>query len=348
MRFSLLSIRTLSLYGFGLLIVGALISGITVGYLIFDYSAIQTRQRAVDDSYKSVLALKYHTERLLSSPELTKQRHQWVASVDAFEGKLPGLRQAFPVDMVAIDSAWKLIRIEIDEMGHQFLSPVFSEGSLMEKSLLRRLGEGLNANEAGEYYVAVRTLVNSIDFLQQRQNFLLDDLKQLNDRVRDQSDQQLQRTNRLLIMVSLGSFLALALFAAVMFYLTGRIERQLLQSQNNLRQTLGSLEFEQAQMRTLVATIPALIWLKDVQGVYLACNPPFERLYGAREAEILGKTDYDFVDQKTADFFRENDRLAAVAGQPSINEEWLTFKANGYRGLFETTKTPMLAADGSL
>ncbi len=348
MRFSLLSIRTLSLYGFGLLIVGALISGITVGYLIFDYSAIQTRQRAVDDSYKLVLALKYHTERLLSSPELTKQRHQWVASVDAFEGKLPGLRQAFPADMVAIDSAWKSIHIEIDEMGRQFLSPVFSEGSLMEKSLLRRLGEGLNANEDGEYYVAVRTLVNSIDFLQQRQNFLLDDLKQLNDRVREQSDQQLQRTTRLLIMVSLASFFALGLFAAVMFYLIGRIERQLLQSQNNLRQTLGSLEFEQVQMRTLVATIPALIWLKDIQGVYLACNPPFERLYGAREAEILGKTDYDFVDQKTADFFRENDRLAAVAGQPSINEEWLTFKANGYRGLFETTKTPMLAADGSL
>jgi len=347
-RLAQLSIRTLSLYGFGLLIVGALISGITVAYLIFDYGAVVARQRAVDDSYKSVLALKYHTERLLSTPELTKQRQQWVASVDEFEAKLPGLRQAFPTEMLAIDTAWKSIRIEIDEMGHQFLSPVFSEGSLMEKSLLRRFGEGLNANEAGEYYVAVRTLVNSIDFLQQRQNFLLDDLKQLNDRVRGQSDQQLGQTSRLLVLVSLTSFFALALFAAVMFYLTGRIERQLLKSQNHLRHTLGTLEFEQAQMRTLVATIPALIWLKDAQGVYLACNPPFERLYGAKESEILGKTDYDFVDRQTADFFRTNDRLAAQAGSPSINEEWLSFKADGYRGLFETTKTPMLATDGSL
>ncbi len=348
MRLAQLSIRTLSLYGFGLLIVGALISGITVAYLIFDYSAIVARQRAVDDSYKSVLALKYHTERLLSTPELAKQRHQWVASVDEFEGKLPELRQAFAVEMLAIDKAWKSIRIEIDEMSRQFMSPVFSEGSLMEKSLLRRLGEGLNANETGEYYVAVRTLVNSIDFLQQRQNFLLDDLKQLNDRVRRQSDQQLRQTSRLLVLVSLASFFALALFAAVMFYLIGRIERQLLKSQNNLRHTLDTLEFEQAQMRTLVATIPALIWLKDAQGVYLACNPPFERLYGAKESEILGKTDYDFVDRQTAEFFRLNDRLAAQAGSPSINEEWLTFKADGYRGLFETTKTPMLATDGSL
>lgn len=77
MRFSQLSIRTLSLYGFGLLILGALISGATIAYLVFDYSAVVARQRTVDDAYKSVLALKYHTERLLSTPELIKQRGRW-------------------------------------------------------------------------------------------------------------------------------------------------------------------------------------------------------------------------------------------------------------------------------
>lgn len=68
MRLVHLSIRTLSLYGFGLLIVGALISGATVTYLIFDYSAVVARQRTADDAYQSVLALKFHTERLLSTP----------------------------------------------------------------------------------------------------------------------------------------------------------------------------------------------------------------------------------------------------------------------------------------
>ena len=37
-----------------------------------------------------------------------------------------------------------------------------------------------------------------------------------------------------------------------------------------------------------------------------------------------------------------------AAGGPSINEEWLTFAADGYHGLFETIKTPMYHSDGSL
>jgi len=57
----------------------------------------------------------------------------------------------------------------------------------------------------------------------------------------------------------------------------------------------------------------------------------FERLFGAREADIIGKTDYDLVDRKLADFFRANDRRAMVAGKPSANEEWLTIADEGRR-----------------
>jgi PAS domain S-box-containing protein len=103
-----------------------------------------------------------------------------------------------------------------------------------------------------------------------------------------------------------------------------------------------------ARLRTLVQTIPDLIWLKDADGVYLFCNPTFERLYGAKETDIVGKTDYDFVDRELADFFREHDRKAMAAGKPSANEEWLTFADDGYRGLFDTIKTPMYDAGGTL
>lgn len=101
----------------------------------------------------------------------------------------------------------------------------------------------------------------------------------------------------------------------------------------------------QAQLRALVRTIPDLIWLKDVEGVYLSCNPNFERFYGAKEAEILGKTDYDFTDKAQADFFRANDRKAMHANHGCINEEWLTFADDGYHGLFETIKIAVHADD---
>jgi hypothetical protein len=117
---------------------------------------------------------------------------------------------------------------------------------------------------------------------------------------------------------------------------------------NPIRQIAQALEHERAHLRTLVATIPDLIWLKNADGVYLACNTAFERFFGAREAEIVGKTDRDFVDAEQADCFCQHDREAMAAGRSTINEEWITFADDGHRALMETTKTPMYASDGSL
>jgi PAS domain S-box-containing protein len=118
--------------------------------------------------------------------------------------------------------------------------------------------------------------------------------------------------------------------------------------EQRVKERTESLRKSEARLRTLVQTIPDLIWLKDTEGVYLDCNPMFERLFGAAKKNIIGKTDYDFVDRELADFSREHDRKAIAAGMPSRNEEWLTFADGGYRALFDTIKTPMLDAEGKL
>ncbi len=97
----------------------------------------------------------------------------------------------------------------------------------------------------------------------------------------------------------------------------------------------------ETRLRTLVQTIPDLIWVKDMEGVYLTCNPMFGRFFGAPEAEIAGKTDYDFVDRELADFFRLNDQKAISAGKPTSNEEWVTFADDGHRAYLDTIKAPM-------
>lgn len=104
----------------------------------------------------------------------------------------------------------------------------------------------------------------------------------------------------------------------------------------------------QSYQHTLVETIPDLVWLKSPEGVYITCNTRFERFFGAKEAEIVGKTDYDFVDKTLADFFRENDQAAMVAGHPTINEETVTYADDGHQELLETIKTPMYDANGQL
>jgi len=102
------------------------------------------------------------------------------------------------------------------------------------------------------------------------------------------------------------------------------------------------------RLRALVRTIPDLVWLKDPQGIYLACNPRFEDFFGAREKEIVGKSDYDFVSRELADFFRAKDQAAIAAGKPSVNEEEIPFASDGHREVLQTIKTPIYGSEGEL
>ena len=106
------------------------------------------------------------------------------------------------------------------------------------------------------------------------------------------------------------------------------------------------LRNSEARLQTLVHTIPDLIWLKDTTGVYLSCNKMFERFFGASESDIVGKTDYDFINRELGDSFRKNDRRAMAASKPTINEEWITFADDGHRTFLETIKAPMYDTQG--
>jgi len=115
-----------------------------------------------------------------------------------------------------------------------------------------------------------------------------------------------------------------------------------------LRLANDTLALEQIRQRRLIETLPELIWLKDANGVYMLCNHNFERFFGAKERDIVGKTDYDFVDKELADFFRANDKAAIEADRPLVNEEWITYAEDGRPGLLETTKVPVKTASGHL
>ncbi|WP_371323128.1 PAS domain S-box protein [Dechloromonas sp. ZY10] len=127
---------------------------------------------------------------------------------------------------------------------------------------------------------------------------------------------------------------------------------QVNQAQSGLEQRViertEELERERRLLKTVIQSAPAMIWLKDPAGIYLACNAEFERFFGAAEAAIIGRTDYDFVDQALADFFRRNDQRAVERGGPTVNEEWVTYAHGGPRVLLETTKTPIYSGSGDL
>ena len=137
----------------------------------------------------------------------------------------------------------------------------------------------------------------------------------------------------------------IALIFALMFAYMVKLLLELKIAKNSLEskviQTTGEKNLIARQLEVLLDAIPDLIWLKDPSGMYLFCNKAFERFFGAKEEDIVGKSDYDFVDHQQADFFRTHDIIAMDAHQPIRNEEELSFKEDGYNGLFETIKTPV-------
>ncbi len=104
----------------------------------------------------------------------------------------------------------------------------------------------------------------------------------------------------------------------------------------------------EALLSSLISAIPDLVWLKDENGVYLACNSRFEDFFGAKERDIIGKTDYDFVGKELADFFRMHDKNVMIKCSACTNEEEITFANDGHCELLETTKTPMYNKNGEL
>jgi PAS domain S-box-containing protein len=113
-----------------------------------------------------------------------------------------------------------------------------------------------------------------------------------------------------------------------------------------VRRRTAELIEQRQRLRTLLDTLPDLVWLKDLEGRYVACNKIFEQFAAATEDEVIGKTDYDFADQPIAEARRERDRLTLERDGPTVNEEAMRSASSGYRGLFETVKTPMRDASG--
>jgi PAS domain S-box-containing protein len=116
----------------------------------------------------------------------------------------------------------------------------------------------------------------------------------------------------------------------------------------DLQQETRRHRSSEERFRILIDTIPDLVWLKDLDGAYLACNKTFERLFGAPESQILGRSDHDFVEPSLAELFRENDRKALASGTTWRNEEWVDFADGSGRVLLDTVKTPMRDPDGNL
>jgi PAS domain S-box-containing protein len=110
---------------------------------------------------------------------------------------------------------------------------------------------------------------------------------------------------------------------------------------------LSSAE-KSAFIHALCAAIPDIVFFKDAAGAYLFANHSFERLYGYTLAQIHGKTDFAFLSHEEATYFEARDKEALAAGRATVSEAWQLNEMTDAQECFQTTKTPVYAADGQL
>jgi PAS domain S-box-containing protein len=98
----------------------------------------------------------------------------------------------------------------------------------------------------------------------------------------------------------------------------------------------------------LIDLLPHPMFVKDRQFRYVLLNEALVRIGGYPADVMLGKTDYDFLPEATADFYRAKDiEVFSSAAEVAIAEEVMTDGA-GDRRVLSTRKVPLRAATGEI
>ncbi|MDE2453880.1 MAG: PAS domain-containing protein [Burkholderiales bacterium] len=103
----------------------------------------------------------------------------------------------------------------------------------------------------------------------------------------------------------------------------------------------AELGLQRARLRTLIDTLPDLVWLKDLQGRYVICNRRFAAFAGAAEAQIVGCDDAALFAAEVAARFAASDREVLDSGAPLHIERRLHRAGAEADGFYETLKTPL-------
>lgn len=88
------------------------------------------------------------------------------------------------------------------------------------------------------------------------------------------------------------------------------------------------------------------LFVKDLDGRYLLCNPAAAHFVGRSPADVIGRTDAEFFDADSARLIADRDRHVRESGETETQEEVLT--AAGETRTYSATKSPYRNAAGEI
>ncbi|MDO9016059.1 MAG: PAS domain S-box protein [Deltaproteobacteria bacterium] len=107
-----------------------------------------------------------------------------------------------------------------------------------------------------------------------------------------------------------------------------------------------SLDRERTLLRTLIDTLPDVVFTKDTSGRFVNCNPATLALFGMdREDQLAGKTVFEQFPPELAATYHADD-LAVLTGRAVLNREEQSLDREGNPRWYLTTKVPLRGAAG--
>lgn len=126
-----------------------------------------------------------------------------------------------------------------------------------------------------------------------------------------------------------------------------KLNDELIKTNEMYKSLYQEYSHKQALLKSLIDSVPDLIFYKDINGAYMGCNQAFKNFVGKSEDEIIGKIDTDIFPETLSALFITMDWEVLETGSLSKTE----FKVNSPDGnsiYLEILKTPYFDNEGKL
>ena len=116
------------------------------------------------------------------------------------------------------------------------------------------------------------------------------------------------------------------------------------QVQEQLSRTYNALQENEQQLQAILDNTASIIFVKDIEGIYLLVNQQYLTLFNLVESQVIGKTDHDLFNKELAEKLRANDKQVLVTKTALEFEETVPVADQFFTYL--SIKAPLLDNDG--
>jgi PAS domain S-box-containing protein len=116
---------------------------------------------------------------------------------------------------------------------------------------------------------------------------------------------------------------------------------------DELMENSAALAAERGMLRTIIDSLPDLIYVKDRDSRFEVVNQAQAQMIGVAAPDaLIGKTDFDFYPHELATQYRADEQAIIEAGVALLNKEEPVIDPSGARRWLLTTKVPLRDAQG--